>query len=633
MPVLAFGFTLALGVCLAVLHFGGSLRETGLDALGLDLGVTPWLLPLARLSTELAAAVTVGCLVAAAFLVPGERSPDGTLLTAAQARAWITSASYAALAWAAAAFGALCLTQSNLLAMPVTEAVTADGLWTLVTDIDQGRSIATTLVLAAVIAVAGRFVRSVTGAAVLAGIAVLAALPPAFGGHAAGSANHQLAVSTMMAHIGGAVLWTGGLVALLLSRRQTGAALARSVARFSRLALCCFVAVALSGLVSAALRLTGWRDVDSAYGTIVLLKVATLGGLGALGWWHRRYSLPALAAGRRGTFGRVAAVEVLIMAAAFGLAAGLARTPPPAGPGAAFVRTPLRTALSWLPDPLFLTLAVCCVAGYLIGVRRLRRRGTTWPASRTVTWLVGWLAVAAATDLELARAGQGTFLMMEKVQHLTIGVIAPILLVSGGGIALARQLGRPADSEGLRSPSEWLAGVLDSRALRVLAHPAAALALYAALLYGLYPSALFTLSLRSHAGHLVLFAAALVVGGLFYWPLLGVHPEPRPLGPTTRQAQFLAGTLLQAVFGIALLRSTPLAAHTVTWLGISALLVVAMWVIHRTEVPPDPEPAAVLGAEPEPDAEPTNAEPEPDAEPTNAEPEPDAEPAKPALTG
>jgi putative copper resistance protein D len=553
-PVLVVAAVLAAGACLAVLHFGGSLREARLDAFGLDIGATPWLLPLATLATQLGAVLTVGFLLAAAFLVPGEESPGGRLMLGAQARAWLTGASAASLGWATAAVATMCLTLSDLLAVPVRQAASPDGLWTLATSLDLGRSLATVLVLAVVIALATRLVQSVTGAGVLVAIAVLATLPAAFGGHAAGSANHQLAVSTMMAHIGGAVLWTGGLVALLLGRRQLAPALARSAARFSRLALGCFVAVGLTGLVSAALRIGTWADLGTGYGLVVLLKLAALTGLGGFGWWHRRHTLPALAAGRPGAFARIAAVEVLVMAAAFGLAAGLARTPPPpGGRGGQLAPTPIRTVLNWLPDPLFLALAVTAVGCYLIGVRRLRRQGTAWPATRTLAWIGGWLAVCAATDLQLARAGQGTFLLMEKVQHLTLGVIAPILLVSGGGIALARQLGRPGSEPGLRSPSQWLAGVLDARATRALAHPAVTLALYAAALYGLYLSASVTLTLRSHAGHLVLFAAALVIAGFFYWPLLGVQTPPRALNDRTRLALLLAATLLQAVFGIALM--------------------------------------------------------------------------------
>ena len=582
------------GATLAVLSYGGALRAAQDDALGIDVGSTPWLLPLARVSMEAAAVVTVGCLVAAAFFVPGEREGQ-RLRVGATARGWIRGASASALVWAVATVATMSLTLSDLLGAPVAEAVNPGSLTMLATSIDQGRVLATVLALALIVTVACWYVRTVGSAALVALLAVLATLPPAFGGHAAGTANHQLAVSAMLLHVGAAVLWTGGLLALLLGRRRPAKTLALSVARFSRLALCCFVAVALTGLASAALRMSAWSQFDTGYGAVVLLKLAALLALGGFGWWHRRVSIPALVAGRRSTFTRIASVEVLVMAAAVGLAAGLSRTPPPDDAHeAAVIETPIRSVLNWLPDPVFCALALVAIGCYLVGVRRLRRSGGNWPLTWTASWVAGWVVVGLATDLQLARAGEGTFLLMEKVQHVAIAVGAPVLLVSGGGVALALRTLRPASEVGMRGPREWLIAMLDSRALGLLSHPAAALALYAALLHGVYASALYTLSLRSHAGHLVLFAAALLIGGLFSWPLAGVHPGRRELPYAVRVALLLSATLLQALAGIALARDTPLISHSVLWAGVSALLVAGVWIVYRTDQAPGSAAAAPL---------------------------------------
>ena len=579
-----------------MLSYGGALQAAEDDAFGIDVGSTPWLLPLARVSMEAAAVVTVGCLVAAAFFVPGE-SDGRRLWVGATARAWIRGASASALVWAVATVATMSLTLSDLLGAPVAEAVNPGSLTMLATSLDQGRALAAVLALALIVTLACWFVRTVSAAAVVALLAVLATLPPAFGGHAAGTANHQLAVSAMLLHVGAAVLWTGGLLAMLLGRQRPANALARSVARFSRLALCCFVAVALTGLASAALRMSAWSQFDTGYGTVVLLKLAALLALGGFGWWHRRRSIPALVAGRRGTFTRIAAVEVLVMAAAVGLAAGLSRTPPPDDAHeAAVIETPIRSVLNWLPDPVFCGLGLLAIGCYLVGVRWLGRSGDTWPLTRTVSWVAGWVVVCLATDLQLARAGDGTFLLMEKVQHLAIAVIAPVLLVSGGGVALALRTLRPASEAGMRGPREWLIAILDSGALRLLSHPATALALYAALLHGVYASAMYTLSLRSHAGHLVLFAAALLIGGLFSWPLAGVHPGRRALSHAVRVALLLSATLLQALAGIALARDTPLIGHSVLWVAVSALLVTGVWIVYRTDPVPADGPGSAAAA-------------------------------------
>ncbi len=561
---LTLGAALAVVVCLAVLKYGGAIQAAKDNVFGLEIGSTPWLLPLAKLAMQLGAVVTVGCLVAAAFLVPGVK------------RGLLRGAAVAAVGWAAAAVATMALTISDLLGVPVSEAVDADSLVMLATTVESGRGLATVFVLASLLATVCWFVRTPTGAALTAGIAVVATLPPAFSGHAAGAANHQLAVSLMILHVLGAVLWTGGLVALLLARRHA----ATAVPRFSRLAVCCFVAVAISGLASAALRLSEWDQFASGYGVVLLAKIGALTALGAFGWWHRRRSIPALRAGEPRAFVRVATVEVLVMAAAVGLAAGLARTQPPDDPhAAALIRTPFRAVLNWSPDPLFAVLAVTAIGVYLVGVRRL---GRDWPWTRTAAWIAGWLTVAAATDLQLARTIDHTFLLVEKVQHLAIVVVAPVLLVSGGGVALARRtLGPGTDLSG---PREWLDALLGSRALKLAAHPAATLALYSVALHGMYASALYTLTLRSHAGHLAAFAAALLVGGLFYWPLLGILPTVRELPHHVRMAQFAAATLLQLVFGLGLARTAPLADQTAVWSVATALLVAAVWALARQPV-------------------------------------------------
>ena len=46
-----------------------------------------------------------------------------------------------------------------------------------------------------------------------------------------------------------------------------------------------------------------------------------------VGWWHRRTTLPGVAAGDPAAFRRLAVVELLIMAGTIGLAVALSRTP------------------------------------------------------------------------------------------------------------------------------------------------------------------------------------------------------------------------------------------------------------------------------------------------------------------
>ena len=66
-----------------------------------------------------------------------------------------------------------------------------------------------------------------------------------------------------------------------------------------------------------------------------------------------------------------------------------------------------RLLFDWRFNLLFGTAALVLAAAYLLGVRRLRRRGDAWPVGRTVAWLAGCagLLVATSSGLGPVRAG------------------------------------------------------------------------------------------------------------------------------------------------------------------------------------------------------------------------------------
>jgi putative copper resistance protein D len=351
-----------------------------------------------------------------------------------------------------------------------------------------GRVLLTVMVLAAAVAVGCRYVRTVTAAAGMTLLAVLTVLPPAFAGHSASAGNHQLAVSSLVIHIVAAVLWTGGLFALLLGRRRPVEELATSVRRFSQLAVCCYILAGATGVTIALIRLWSLPGILSTFGLLVGLKLAALGTLGGFGWWHRRRSIPLLAAGSRAVFTRIAWIEALIMAATFGLAVALSRTPAPDGEEiTGYKDSPLAPVLDGLPEPLFFALAVGAAGCYLAGVRRIREQGGAWPSGRSAAWLAGWVVVVFATDVQLAATTD--FTLMETIQHVLIVVTAPLLLVAGAPLTLAREALAPATEPGMRGPREWLDLLLGARATRIASHPVAAITLYAVSLFFVYASA------------------------------------------------------------------------------------------------------------------------------------------------
>lgn len=124
----------------------------------------------------------------------------------------------------------------------------------------------------------------------------------------------------------------GGLLLVVLLRNVlAGDRLPLVVARYSSIALGCFVLVAVSGTASAVIRVGSASNLASPYGVLVLVKVAALVGIGALGALQRRRTIRSLAEApeRRRPFWTLVLVELAVMGVASGFAAALGRTAPP----------------------------------------------------------------------------------------------------------------------------------------------------------------------------------------------------------------------------------------------------------------------------------------------------------------
>jgi putative copper export protein len=321
----------ALSVLVLALALGGGRPQPVPEGLPDPGMLTGWALPVSTLLFYLTAIGTVGSLLTAVLL-----AHRGQALTRRATRI-VRATTRWALAWAAAALAVLMLSAADFRGIPVTQLFSTDALWaTLTSPASQTRALLIVVAVSAVVAAYARWVTTSVGCAVLLLIAVAGLAPTAFTGHAATAVDPWLAISGLLVHVSAATLWVGGLVGMTVYLRRTPTALAVVAPRFSRLALACFCAIAVSGLVIAVVELgpsvQAWR---SGYGALVLVKAGALLVLGVCGWLHRTRTLPALTARRAGSFLKLAAGEVLVMAATLGLAVALARTPSPPAPAAA----------------------------------------------------------------------------------------------------------------------------------------------------------------------------------------------------------------------------------------------------------------------------------------------------------
>ncbi len=155
--------------------------------------------------------------------------------------------------------------------------------------------------LAFLLALAPR--RAVRSPALLlvAGVALTTSLT----GHAADWGDLSLSVLVDWGHVTAAAMWTGGLAVLALSvlgRRAAWppALLTATVRRFSRLAGACLLVVVGSGAYNAWLQVGAWTPLwTSAYGRVLLVKLAIALGLVGLGAVNHYAILPRLDPSRR----------------------------------------------------------------------------------------------------------------------------------------------------------------------------------------------------------------------------------------------------------------------------------------------------------------------------------------------
>jgi cytochrome c oxidase assembly factor CtaG/putative copper export protein len=541
-----------------------------------DVGpVVRWGLPIVRAIHDLAAASTVGLLVVAATIIPEARNTSRR----------ITAARYACasgVVWVVAGLVGLVFSFASISGTTLTDPTFVAQLQTFVFQLEPLRVAAISSAMVLVVTIGAAVVRRRSGMVVLAALSILAILPLSLAGHAADAANHDLAVNSLAVHLVSAVVWVGGLLALAMLRPLLGRALGVSVQRYSVLAGWCFVAVAVSGAVNAWIRIGSIGNLASGYGALVILKVVALVALGLAGWQQRQRVVNRISAdplaGR--LFGRLAIIELVVMGAAFALGAALSRSAPPgmavgmvmpvAGPGPAYALTgypapagPLTLSgwfTVWRIDWLWLGVAVIAVSLYLLGVRRLRARGDSWPAARTIGWVLGWAIFVWATCGAPGVYGRVLF-SMHMVMHMTVSMAAPILMVLAAPVTLALRTLTPRRDNTL-GPRELLLALVQSRFLAVIGNPVVAAVIFFSSLIVFYFSPLFELALRTHTGHVLMTTHFLLAGYLFAWVLVGIDPGPRRWPPVLLLVILFGTISFHAFFGVALTSGTTLLAPT-----------------------------------------------------------------------
>ncbi|MFJ4868166.1 cytochrome c oxidase assembly protein [Streptomyces sp. NPDC088757] len=214
----------------------------------------------------------------------------------------------------------------------------------------------------------------------------------------------------------------------------------------------------------------------------------------------------------------------------------------------------LGRGLEFSPDLFFLLGCLAALGLYGWGVARLRRRGDAWPVSRTVFFTVGVLTVALVMCTKLNDYGMVMF-SVHMVQHMVISMLSPILLLLGAPVTLALRA-LPVAGRGSTGPRELLLKLLHSRYMKVITHPGFTIPMFIASLYALYFTPLFDFLMGSKPGHIGMMVHFLMVGVVFFWPIMGVDPGPHRPGYVMRMLELFAGMPFHAFFGIALMMAS-----------------------------------------------------------------------------
>ncbi|MFI7690778.1 cytochrome c oxidase assembly protein [Nonomuraea sp. NPDC049655] len=522
--------------------------------------VVRWGLPVSKLLMDVTGVLTVGLLLTAALLLPNDKGMLGK-----PGLLYVRASSWTALGWAASAFLAIVFTTADSWGRTVPQILNREYLTSTATQTTQGVALTLVVLFGVAIALFSRGAITAGAAAGLLVFALVTMLPPPLTGHTSSSPNHDLATSAVSLHLLALALWVGGLVVLAAHAMRGQPQLTVAAARFSALALWCFVAVGLSGVFSLVARLGALSDLwTTQYGLLALAKIVAFVLLGYVGYWHRQRTLVDLEAGRPRAFTRLAGGETLLMLATVGLAVALSRTPPPefsvpADRAFELLGFPVPPEITianvfslWWFDLFFAAVAAVLAGLYGAGVYRLMRRGDSWPWGRTAAWFIGIALLVFATQSGLARYAKVLF-DVHMIEHMTLSMIVPIFLVLGGPVTLALRALKPAARRGDRGPREWITTILHSRAVKVLSHPVVATAIFVASTYALYFTPLFESAMQEHLGHIWMTLHFLLSGSLFFWVIIGVDPGPSRLPYVGRLLMLFVTMPFHAFFGIALM--------------------------------------------------------------------------------
>ncbi|RZT83513.1 putative copper resistance protein D [Pseudonocardia sediminis] len=545
----------ALAAAAIVLTDAGVYARVGVPAPPLDVRI---LGPVLRTVALLSGALAAGALLFAAF----QARPQASGTVGVEGYRALRRAGVAAAVAGFAALGAAWTTTSDLtgsaLLAPAQGGLT--GWFTVFATLEEPMGWLFTGIALLLVAAGCTWFLSWRAVGAMGLLAAVCWVFPAAVSPAATGANHDWSGDGGMIRAVGGIVWLGAVAALAAYRTHGGEVTDVGWRRFRLLVLGSGTLFVVGELIFQVVVVGGGSLTGTAYGRLLLAEIALVLVVGVATVLLLRRG-PAAAGSRT----LVPLVLGGALVAVLGVAMG--HMVPPRF--LVSTDSDLQTLIGWDVDRPFGAIpllvdwrfniifgtGILLAAGvYLLGVRTVRARGIPWSTGRTVAWLLGCTVVLLATSSGLGFYSPAMF-SAHMISHMSLNMLAPVLLCLGGPVTLALRVLPTAGKGNPPGPREWILAFVHSGFAKVLTNPAVAAILFVGSFYVLYFTGLFDGALRFHWSHQLMNLHFILVGYLFFWPLIGVDTAPNKLPHLGRLAVLLATMPFHAFFGIAVMSS------------------------------------------------------------------------------
>jgi cytochrome c oxidase assembly factor CtaG len=175
-------------------------------------------------------------------------------------------------------------------------------------------------------------------------------------------------------------------------------------------------------------------------------------------------------------------------------------------------------ATNWQFAPIVTGLTALLAAAYLWGALRVRKRHPRrpWPLGRMILFLLGLLVINVATQ-----SGVGTYddtlFWDHMIQHLLLIMVAPPLLVAGMPVTLLMHASR-------NPLHTWVKRIVRSKPVGWITWPGVGIVAYSATIVGTHLTNFMNLVMEYNAVHEGEHVLYVVVGYLYFLPLIGKEP-------------------------------------------------------------------------------------------------------------